>query len=102
MSAIIIDGATGTTTTRALTPEELAQRTLDQQREAVRQATEDAETVAQSQVRQAVLTLAQSAVGVRFDQLTAAQVRVLFAIVLRQAGALNADGTVRPLAGWAR
>ncbi|MGN6812191.1 MAG: hypothetical protein ACTHMP_15085 [Thermomicrobiales bacterium] len=52
--------------------------------------------------RSLVVQTAQTAVGVRYDQLTAAQVRALFAIVLWQAGGLNADGTVRPLAAWVR
>lgn len=52
------------------------------------------------QLRQQVLNLAQSAVGVAINALTAAQVRALFAIVLWQEGALNKDGTVRPLADW--
>lgn len=61
------------------------------------QAATDAATL-----RQAVLTLAGSAVGQSIGALTAAQVRALVAILLWQAGALKPDGTVRPLAEWAR
>ncbi len=53
-------------------------------------------------LRQQVLTLAQSAVGVSITALTAAQVRALVAILLWKAGAIKADGTVRPLAEWVR
>lgn len=53
-----------------------------------------------AQLRQQVITLAQSAVGVRIDALTAAQVRALVAILLHKAGALNPDGTVRALGQW--
>lgn len=53
-----------------------------------------------AQLRQQIITLAQSAVGVRVDALTAAQVRALFAIVLWQEGALDKNGVVRPLADW--
>ncbi len=53
-----------------------------------------------AQIRQQVLNLAQSAVGIAINALTAVQVRALFAIVLWQEGALNKDGTVRPLADW--
>lgn len=53
-------------------------------------------------LRTQVRTLAQSAVGVRIDQLTAAQVRALMAILLWQAGALAPDGTVKELNTWVR
>lgn len=54
------------------------------------------------EARALVLQTAQTAVGIRYDQLTAAQVRALAAILFWQAGALKADGTVRPLAQWVR
>jgi hypothetical protein len=59
-----------------------------------------ARAAAAQQLRQQVVTLAQSAVGVRIDQLTAAQVRALVAILLRESGGLANDGTIRPLAQW--
>lgn len=49
-----------------------------------------------------IRTSAGSAVGVAYDQLTAGQVRALLALWLRQAGALNSDGTVKALTEWAR
>jgi hypothetical protein len=52
--------------------------------------------------RALVLPIAQAAVGVRFDQLTANQLRALTAILFWQAGALDANGVVQPLAGWVR
>lgn len=51
-------------------------------------------------LRQKVVTVAQSAVGLSIDTLTAAQVRALVAVVLWRAGALKPDGTVKPLAEW--
>ena len=53
-------------------------------------------------LRQQILTVAQSAVGVAFDQLLAGQVRALFAIVLRKEGALDKDGKVRALGEWVK
>jgi len=53
-----------------------------------------------AQLRQQVLNLANSAVGVAVNALTAAQVRALVALLLLKAGALNTDGTVRPLTDW--
>lgn len=49
-----------------------------------------------------VLQTAQTAVGVAYGSLTAAQVRALAAVLLWQGGALAADGAVRPLAAWVR
>jgi hypothetical protein len=63
--------------------------------QAASQATADA-----AQLRQQVLNLANSAVGVVVNALTAAQVRALVALLLLKAGALNTDGTVRPLTDW--
>jgi hypothetical protein len=53
-----------------------------------------------AQLRSKVLTTAQSAAGVRIDDLTAAQVRALLACLLYQAGALDTAGVVQPLAAW--
>lgn len=53
-------------------------------------------------LRQQIATVAGSAVGAAFDQLTAAQVRALVAILLRNAGALDKAGKVKPLADWVR
>jgi hypothetical protein len=61
------------------------------------QAQRDTEAAA---LRQQIITLAQSAVGVRIDNLTAAQVRALVAILLWKGGALDKDGNVRPLGQW--
>ena len=64
-------------------------------------AAEAARRQADQQLRQQVVALAQSAVGVRVDALTAAQVRALLVVLLRKAGALDNGGTVRPLGEWA-
>lgn len=53
-------------------------------------------------LRARVRTTAQSAVGVAFDQLTAAQLRALFGLLLFREGALDKNGVVRPLAEWVR
>ncbi len=49
-----------------------------------------------------VLTIAQSAVGVAADQLTAVQLRALFLITLWKEDALDKNGAVRPLNEWVR
>ena len=51
-------------------------------------------------LRAQIVTIAQSAVGVRVDLLTAVQVRALMACVLWKQGALDKLGQVRPLADW--
>ena len=51
-------------------------------------------------LRQKILTIAQSSVGIAVDQLTAAQVRALFAVILWKAGALDKNGVVQPLGSW--
>jgi hypothetical protein len=51
-------------------------------------------------LRQQVVTTAQSAVGVAFGNLTAAQVKSLLAVVLYKAGALDKAGVVLPLNSW--
>ena len=61
------------------------------------QQAQDARTL-----RTRVLNLAQSAVGVQLDQLTAPQLRSLVALLLYREGALDGTGAVRPLADWAR
>lgn len=63
-------------------------------------AAQTAREQAAQQLRQTVVSLATSAVGVSVASLTAAQVRALLVVLLRKAGALNADGTVRPLGDW--
>lgn len=68
--------------------------TLEQERQA-------AQTEAQ-QLRQRVVNLAQSAVGIAVNDLTAPQVRALLALLLRKEGALDKTGTIRPLQDWVR
>ncbi|MBA3867793.1 MAG: hypothetical protein H0X30_01415 [Anaerolineae bacterium] len=52
--------------------------------------------------RHRIVTLAQSAVGVQVEQLSAIQVRALIALLLRKEGALTADGSIKPLTTWAK
>lgn len=54
----------------------------------------------QGQLRTAIVSTAQTAVGVTLNNLTAAQVKALLAILLYKAGGVNNDGTVRPLSQW--
>jgi len=58
------------------------------------------EATAAAALRQQVRSLAASAVGVNIRDLTAAQVKALFAIWLYSVGAINNVGEVRPLAQW--
>lgn len=78
------------------TDQAIAQAIQDWQ---VNQDQERQDTIA---LRQQIRQTAQSAVGVRVDLLTAAQVRALFAILLFREGALDRTGAVRPLAQWVR
>lgn len=57
---------------------------------------------ADTTLRSQIITTAQSAVGVSITALTAVQVRSLFAIVLHQQGAINPDGTIKPLNQWVK
>lgn len=66
------------------------------------EAEAEAARVAAAQLRQQVRTTAQGAVGIRYDLLTAAQVRALVAILLWKEGALDNAGLVRPLSEWVR
>lgn len=85
---------------------DLAPDATDQQRTlaaqivaAYDQKAEDAKGAA---LRQALITQAQSAVGVRVDQLSAAQQKAMVAILLWNAGGLNPDMTIAPLATFVR
>lgn len=66
---------------------------------AAKAAAQQAETDAVA-LKQAVQNLAQSAVGVVIDQLTAAQRNALIACLLWKAGAIDKDMKIRPLAQW--
>lgn len=62
------------------------------------QAQQDKDDAAALRTR--VRTLAQSAVGVQLDQLTALQVRALIAMLLHKQGAIDKNGAIRPLNDW--
>lgn len=51
-------------------------------------------------LQNSIVALAQTAVGVRIDALTAPQLRALVAVLFWEHGAIAADLTVRPLAQW--
>jgi hypothetical protein len=78
------------------TPAESAVAILARQ-QAQTQAAADA-----AQLRQQVLATLQSAVGVRFTDLTNAQLRAIVEALAWQAGALKPDTTVRSPADWIR
>ena len=59
-------------------------------------------TAQQNAVFQNIKTTAQSAVGVSYGSLTAAQVRALLAILLWKEGAFTRTGTVDTLSKWAK
>jgi hypothetical protein len=96
------DAATGRATFRDLTAEEEAQRQADLTAAAAQEAAEAQERADDTAARALVVQIAQTAVGTRFDQLTAQQVRALAAILLWREGALTATGQVRPLSEWVR
>jgi hypothetical protein len=58
------------------------------------------EAQAEAALRTRVRALAQSAVGVQIDQLSAPQVRALIAILLYKQGAIDKNGATRPLVDW--
>lgn len=53
-------------------------------------------------LRTRVVNLAQTAVGVQIDALTAGQVRALVAILLWKAGAIDSAGAIKPLGQWVK
>lgn len=53
-------------------------------------------------LRQQVVQIAQSSVGIRFDQLTGNQLRAIVSIILWERGVLDKSGVVRPLEEWVR
>ena len=67
---------------------------------AARAAAEQAERQSAIALRNRVLTVANTAVGVQLDALTPAQVRALMACLLWKAGGLTHTGAVRPLGEW--
>lgn len=64
--------------------------------------TKTPEQTARATTLAGVRTVAQSAVGVAYGDLTAGQVKALLACLLFRVGAFNADGTVRPLSEWVK
>lgn len=58
------------------------------------------QTADESTLHDHMMALASSAAGAAVDQLSAEQVRALVTLLLWRAGAINADGTVRPVVEW--
>lgn len=65
-----------------------------------RQAAAAAELAAIAALRVQIVNLAQSAVGVRIDLLTAGQRNAIIACLAWKSGAIANDMTVRPLGEW--
>jgi hypothetical protein len=55
-----------------------------------------------SALRTRVVNLAQSAVGVQIDLLSAAQRNALLAALLYKTGAIDKNGAIRPLQDWVK
>lgn len=94
MDRLIIDCSTGTRTVVPFTPAEEAER-------ATLAAAEASAIVAATAFRGQIVTLAQSAVGVRLQDLTPAQIKALMACLLYKAGGVDPSTLqVRPLGQW--
>lgn len=63
-------------------------------------AAKEADRLSAIALRNRVLGVAQTAVGIQLDALTPAQVRALMACLLWKAGGLTASGAVKPLDQW--
>lgn len=72
----------------------------DAEAAAILAAAAAAAAAAHNALRQQILNLAQSAVGVQLDQLTAGQRSALTAAMLYLAGGVTQDMKVKPLAEW--
>ena len=70
--------------------------------DAVVAAHDPAGLTANETLREAIKTLAQSAVGVALNDLTAGQRNALIAILLWKSGAVDSDLKIRPLGQWVR
>lgn len=76
------------------TPAQIATRV------ATLRAAETQEGVDADALRTKVRTLAQSAVGIQVDALSAPQVRALLIVLLYKRGAIDRTGAIRPLSEW--
>ena len=91
---VSIDCTTGTVTTRAFTPAEVAQQTVDQTAATTRLAAADA-------FHGQILAIAQSGVGITLANLTPAQIKALAAVLLYKAGGVDpVTLQVLPLSQW--
>jgi hypothetical protein len=77
-------------------------RSIAEEEYAAEQLRLDADREAASQLRTQILQAAQSAVGVRLSDLTAAQRNSLIALLLWKEGGVKNDGTIAPLGEWLR
>lgn len=67
---------------------------------AARAAAVESDRLSAIALRNRVLSVANTAVGIQLDALTPAQVRALMACLLWKAGGLTAAGAVKPLDQW--
>jgi hypothetical protein len=95
MNRLVYDVSTGEQMSVPLSSEETAERTTIAATEQARQTSADA-------FRTQISALAQTAVGVRLQDLTQAQIKALMAILLYESGGVDpATLQVRPLEQWA-
>jgi len=92
---IVIDCGTGEQTTVELTQEEIDRR------EAAAEVSAAAE-VARQEFRQRIVDIAQSAVGIALNDLTAVQIKALIAVMLYRMGGVSEDMEVKPLNEWVK
>lgn len=83
-----------------LTPEEVAAREADEAAAAAAAAAALTAAAEAATLRQQLVNLAQSAVGVLLSDLSAAQRNSLVAALLWKAGGVTQDMKVKPLADW--
>lgn len=98
--SVVVDLTTGQTTTRPLTAAEQAEYDARQTAAAAEATVEAQRQTDRTTARNAVLTIINSAVGVRFQDTTQAQKLALIAALLYKAGALDKDLIVQPPASW--
>lgn len=84
------------------TAQEYLQHSIDSANYVAKVKADSTELAKTNAVRSTIISTAQSAVGVRVDQLTAAQVRSLVAILFHREGAIDSALKVKPLLQWVK
>jgi len=86
--------------TREQTAVELTQAEIEW-RETLAELAAETE-VARQAFRQQIVDIAQSAVGIALNDLTAVQIKALIAVMLYRMGGVSGDMEVKPLNEWVR